>query len=81
MIKHTLELGQRIFDDGWKEKGVVVCRLIGGKYHVLEGYENNQEVQDWMWAVTDEDERLCFMEKSGVTYTYIGDGEVLELHD
>lgn len=80
MVKHTLELGQRIFDSGWDDQGVVVVRIVDGDYKILEGYEDNQEVKDWLWAISDEEERLCFMEKNGVTYTYIGDHQVTEIN-
>lgn len=77
----ALELGQRVYDESWKEFGVVIVRKVGEHTQILDGYQDNEEVLDWVFAVDDEDDRLLFLEKSGVTYTYVNDDEVTEIND
>lgn len=79
--KHTLELGQRIFDKVWDEEGVIVARVVDGNCQVLDGYEDNEELKEMLWAISDVGERLAFMPNAGVTYTYVNDHEVTEIND
>lgn len=80
MPEQTLELGQRIYDVNLGY-GIIVLRMVDGKQEILPGYEDDSEVLKWAWAVYNHFERLAFMEKGFVQYTYVGDPEVTEIND
>lgn len=80
MSEQTLELGQRIYDVNLGY-GIIVLRMVDGKQEILPGYEDNSDVLKWAFVVYDDLERLAFMEKGFVQYTYTGDPEVTEIND
>lgn len=77
----TLALGQRVYDEACKEFGTVVMRVgVDGEPEILEGYEENAEILEWQFAVTESDERLILLDNSGAAvYTYLEDFEVTEV--
>ena len=80
MPEQTLGLGQRIYDVNLGY-GIIVLHMVDGKQEILLGYEDDSEVLKWAWAVYNDFERLAFMEKGFVQYTYVGDPEVTEIND
>ena len=79
-LEQTLKLGQRIYDVNLGY-GIIVLRMVDGKQEILPGYEDNSDVLKWAFVVYDDFERLAFMEKGFVQYTYVGDPEVTEIHN
>lgn len=80
MSEQTLELGQRIYDVNLGY-GIIVLRVVDGEHEILPGYEDDSEVLMWAFTVSANFERLAFMEKGFVQYTYVGDPEVTEIND
>lgn len=78
--EQSLELGQRIYDVNLGY-GIIVLRVVDGEHKILPGYEDDSEVLMWAFTVSANFERLAFMEKGFVQYTYVGDPEVTEIND
>ena len=79
MPRHTMELGQRIFDVGYGREGVIVLRKVDGNYQYLAGYESNEALQDFKIFISDPNERAYITASGEVCYTWVNDDEVTEV--